>query len=136
VCLSCEQARCLAVAPIALGKLLGGVAWGDLLEPSTEGAAMHESLTVALFAAGRNVCGVQGVHWKLPGPLPMHLHTAYVEYYECLPTLLDPWLRGRVSPRFAAQKASVETHGIGLLPCNEEHCPGPTRAFKRPRRFQ
>jgi len=90
VCLSCEQARCLAVAPIALGKLLGDVAWGDLLEPSTEGAAMHESLTVALFAAGRNVCGVQGVHLKLPGPLPMHLHTAYVEYYECLPTLLDP----------------------------------------------
>ena len=24
------------------------------------------------------------------GPLPMHLHTAYKEYFECLPTLLNP----------------------------------------------
>ena len=39
--------------------------------------------------------GVQGGHLNrqvtsLPGPLPMYLHTVYMEYSECLPTLLNP----------------------------------------------
>jgi hypothetical protein len=40
---------------------------------------------------GRNRYGVQrGGSLEPPGPLPMHLHTMYMEYSECLPTLLTP----------------------------------------------
>jgi hypothetical protein len=34
-----------------------------------------------------------------PGPILTHLHTVYVAYFGCLPTHLDPWLRGPVSSR-------------------------------------
>ena len=30
----------------------------------------------------------------------MHLHTVYMEYSECLPTLLTPWLSGSYHPRW------------------------------------
>jgi hypothetical protein len=36
-----------------------------------------------------------------PGPLLTHLHIVYMAYSECLPTRLNSWLRGPVSPRSA-----------------------------------
>jgi hypothetical protein len=44
--------------------------------------------------------GGSGGSLGTPGPLPTHHHTVYMEYFECLPTLLTPLLRGPVSPRW------------------------------------
>ena len=46
-----------------------------------------------------------------PGPLPMHLHTVYMEYSECLPTLLNPLAErscfSQVEPPVAVISVSV-----------------------------
>jgi hypothetical protein len=36
---------------------------------------------------------------EAPGPLLTHIYTVNMESSECLPTRLNPWLRGRVAPR-------------------------------------
>jgi hypothetical protein len=61
-----------------------------------------------------------------PGLLPMHLHTVYMEYSECLPTLLNPWLRGPVSPR------CTPTSGRVRGPTGRTTRSAPTAARARP----
>jgi hypothetical protein len=46
--------------------------------------------TAEVYIGGETDTGFRGVHLNPPGPLPMHLHTVYMEYSECLPTLLTP----------------------------------------------
>jgi hypothetical protein len=55
----------------------------------TLGAAAGLRVGDEVLAGEKQIRG-SGGSLEPPGPLPMHLHTVYMEYSECLPTLLNP----------------------------------------------
>ena len=67
------------------------------------------SLSLTTVSSGEKQIRGSGGSLELPGPLSMHLHTVYVEYSECLLTLLTPW-----AERTCFSQVSSTTHVLLL----------------------